>query len=393
MARQIESTPEFHLNYIEPVAGLFHLQMTVLTMLFRAHNGQDDDVNSLNRWMKHLQRDSNMWDPQRNRVKDHRAAQQLFDVVLDAHILAAAATVLEAKNCEELCKQLEVTDWHEAIVKVQKRYSDVRLVTKLRKKAKIDTNGKSDILYENAILFLQQGLVYRDFVNAMRTGDSGRIKHCLTLFMVWLQGTTLNNYALESLHLCFCLKVAWSKELREFWEDSCLANTSGSPKGWQAEDLVGEQIVKAVKEMVHHNNTPANDHHLRNVHSRQVLLTREARNHMSMETGATQYYKHSTTVKSWFDVRSIADILFQEQVYVYNIDRAILEEDGNGPSVSTDLHGLGMVKVWNGTSIERYKAATKRGVLLIDTEERGVMDSEDEEEGAEERGEPMEEVE
>jgi hypothetical protein len=326
--------------------------MTVLTMLFRSHWGQREDVTSLARWHKLLNRSSNIYDSKKKkgRVKDFRACSQLFSAVLEGHILAIVGTQLGVGSVSELCKALEGNNWHKTIRKLKDKFSELTMVGLWRQE-----EAGRDIVHENAVLFLQHGLVYRDFCTAIRNGDSGRVRHCLRLLTTWFQATTLYNYANETIHMLGCFAKAWKTVVTMFWEDHCLVNPSGSPTGWMPDDEFGEQMVKALKEMVIYNNTPANDRYLREVHSRQTMVTRAARNHLAEETGATNYYQHSSNVDTWFEVMNIANILLQEQAFVKKADRGIAVEDEEIPeSVATDLQTVGSRKIWNGTAIERY---------------------------------------
>jgi hypothetical protein len=326
--------------------------MTVLTMLFRSHWGRTEDVTSLARWHKFLNRSSNIYESKKKkgRVTDFRGCSQLFSAVLEGHILAIVGTQLGVGSVAELCEALGENNWHNTIRKLKGKFSELTLVGQWRQE-----EAGRDIVHENAVLFLQHGLVYRDFCTAIRNGDSGRVRHCLRLFATWFQATTLYNYANETIHMLGCFAKAWKKEVTMFWEDHCLVNPSGSPTGWMPDDEFGEQMVKALKDMVVYNNTPATDRYLREVHSRQTMVTRAARNHLAEETGATNYYQHSSNVDTWYEVMNVANILLQEQVFVKKADRGIVVEDEEVPeSVATDLQTVGSRKIWEGAAIERY---------------------------------------
>jgi hypothetical protein len=369
------------LGYIEPVAGLFHLQMNVLTMIFRSHWGRVEDVTSLARWHKFLNRSSNIYDSKKHkkgRVKDFRACSQLFSAVLEAHILAVVGTQLRVSSVHALCKALEEKNWHNTIRKLKKKYSDLTMVGQGRQEG-----AERDVVHENAVLFLQHGLMYRDFCIAIRRGDSGRVRHCLQFFTTWFQATTLYNYANETIHMLACFAKAWKEDVTMFWEDHCLVNPSGSPTGWMPDDEFGEQMVKAVKEMVVYNNTPATDRYLREVHSRQTMVTRAARKHLAEETGATDYYQHSSNVDTWFEVMNVANILLHEQVFVKKAGRGFAAEDDEKipESVATDLQTVGTRKIWEGTAIERYwKYITHAYAYYSGKIHRGEDDGEEEEE-------------
>src|SRR5205814_402146 len=83
--------------------------------------------------------------------------------------------------------------WRKAISAMGKKFGDPLAVYKLRA-----DDGERDLVYENAILFLQHGLLYRRFSRALKTGDSGVVMHCLKYFTLWFlnddRRTSCPNY-------------------------------------------------------------------------------------------------------------------------------------------------------------------------------------------------------
>src|SRR5213083_1094697 len=97
--------------------------------------------------------------------------------------------------------------------------------------------------------------------------------------------------------------------------DCCLVNTSSSPKGFMACDMLGEYIVREHKSTIPSINTPATFRHHRNVISRQIMKLRESRINMSRLSRATEHYQHSSKVNKWQEVRVMADRLLASQVF------------------------------------------------------------------------------
>ena len=299
------------MDYIEAVAGLFHLQMQVLTMIFRAHFGEEHDLGSLRRWITEICRDSTFWIKDKKKIKDFRACQAFFDHILDGHILAVIAESYNATSCKDLCVALEASNWRNAINKITSNIVEFDLVDRLQR----NDFEHRDIPYENAILFVQHGLMYRDFSDAIKMGDSGRVERCLEMFTIWFQATKMHNYASETLHLTACLKKLWSPEFRDFWLKNCIVNSSGKKNGFMPCDLLGEYVVRETKAMIHHNANPKTDNFLRNVIARQVIPLREMRNGMAAAVGATKYHQHSSHVSGWFDIHSVANGLLRNKVF------------------------------------------------------------------------------
>lgn len=83
-----------------------------------------------------------------------------------------------------------------------------------QERIKAGTAVERDVVRENAILLVNLGLLYLDFVDACRGGYSGRVEKCIQCFAVIFQGSSAKNYAGECLHLVACLKKIWKPEFR-----------------------------------------------------------------------------------------------------------------------------------------------------------------------------------
>ena len=68
-----------------------------------------------------------------------------------------------------------------------------------------------DRRYENAILFIQQGMLYREFSNAIEIGVTGMVENLLPFIAVYFQATKKFNYSVLSIHFVACLRKFWSR--------------------------------------------------------------------------------------------------------------------------------------------------------------------------------------
>ena len=150
------------------VTGLFHFQWIIIGLIFRAHERRNDEFGSLVYWMNWIKRKPNMWDMKTKKVKDFHKSSSFLLHLTDAHILAVVATELNVDNWEGIREKMVSVNWRKTVEAVSKRISDPGLVFKLRQEKEEERN----LIYENAILLLQQGLVYRRFCQAIRAEDS-----------------------------------------------------------------------------------------------------------------------------------------------------------------------------------------------------------------------------
>lgn len=62
------------------------------------------------------------------------------------------------------------------------------------------------MIKENALILLNLGFLYLDFINACCSGFSTQVKKCIQYFAVIFQESVAKNYARETMHIIACLK-------------------------------------------------------------------------------------------------------------------------------------------------------------------------------------------
>ena len=67
-----------------------------------------------------------------------------------------------------------------------------------------------DMVFENAVLFLRDALISREFSDAVKAGDSGRVLMVLKAWALGFRGNGRTKYAYEMLHLIHNFTTAWS---------------------------------------------------------------------------------------------------------------------------------------------------------------------------------------
>ena len=69
-----------------------------------------------------------------------------------------------------------------------------------------------DPIYENTILLTWDLLYVVELVDAIQTGDFGRVEYILPTLACLFRGAGSNNYSTEILHFLFNLKEVWTPE-------------------------------------------------------------------------------------------------------------------------------------------------------------------------------------
>jgi hypothetical protein len=197
--------------------------------------------------------------------------------------------------------------------------------------------------------------MYREFSQAIKCGDSGRIEVCLTYFAIWYQATNKAKYAFEALHLVASLKKIWTPEFKTHFLENCLVNQSGKKKGWEPVDKANEHLINDIKNIIDPNSTPSRDRHWRNTQSRNVLFYRELRTNIYFGCGAPQYGTHSSKVKAVKDVKRAAEKLMEWKIFKQEPGRKYCSEDNKDCSIPMDLFGQGQEAMSSGRAIVRYK--------------------------------------
>jgi hypothetical protein len=316
-------------------------------MLFSTHLGDSNDLTSITSWGEYIGRDQRrLWNKQNTNVKDFRACLDLFDTILDGYIIALIAKECGYESAHGLLSNLDQIG-KEALSSAFERLgnllSDYSAVTRMRQMPP----EQRDVVYENMLVFTQQGMVLRTFGRAMRTGDSGIVTDCLAYFTVWFQATNKKNYARETIHWMACIKKLWSPEMKAFWMENCLVNPSGKAEGWMACDFLGEYVVGQVKKMMHPNQTAPMRDLLYNYVSLLIMSFLEVRHKMLKECDVPFSTAHSTKKSTRFEVDKIVERVFEEGILRIQAGRGARKE-------FSDLHGKGIQTLAEFKNIERY---------------------------------------
>ena len=320
-----EAAPERRHKYAQTSAGLLHLYMAVVKLVFNSNLMAGNSARwSLDRWINLLGRDG---DKLRSTLaKDHSSCVDFLETVLDGCLLAIICNRL-FPNCQSAdvfaqnINTKSTEEITETLRSLQSGLSNFETVSNMRLADTADRN----LDLENMLLFVQQALIVRIFGQAMRQGDSGRVVNCISFFTVWFQDSGCFNYASETLRLLVCLRRLWSEDLRRYWE---------------------------VKEMIANNVTPATDSHLRNTLSLLITLMWDARRKIADETDANIFDFHSSKVDSWRDIKLIADDILQSGILA-GVTQDTMEEETQSPA--PDLLMNGMAKLATTGPLDKLK--------------------------------------
>ncbi|KAJ3541714.1 hypothetical protein NM688_g6046 [Phlebia brevispora] len=142
---------------------------------------------------------------------------------------------------------------YEDCAKVVDKFANPKEVSKLRNARKKEekqfansgTTGPrtaGDMVFENAVLFLRDALVLREFCDAIKAGDSGRVILALKQIALMYRGMGRTKYAYEMFHLIHNFTYIWPEPLKKVILDNWLVNTTGKENGFSEIDLLQEHL-------------------------------------------------------------------------------------------------------------------------------------------------------
>ncbi|RPB29288.1 hypothetical protein L211DRAFT_844289 [Terfezia boudieri ATCC MYA-4762] len=218
-------------------------------------------------------------------IRDFKHNQLNFLAKLDA-----IASELEASDFEDLEKKLKKVDnYVELCTRVVQGLFVPRTVRLMREKAELgalaqwkqmlkdkkkkdrlgdelDRNAfvknrvykDRDLVYENALLFLQHYLVIRDLHYNISCCDSGALMKNIEPLCVWFVGGGKHHYAKATANLLIDKEVVWTEEFKYIWYNNILVNLCGRPMKFMGIDKSKDFFLKAVSQNAFLFNTVKN---------------------------------------------------------------------------------------------------------------------------------------
>ncbi|CAO3568653.1 unnamed protein product [Mortierella alpina] len=207
--REDECTPFNRLDWITPVAQLFHMQMALSRTLLRNFRGTDSEHGSLSQLATML--------GGRNRIfsdnPDFHSTDEFLRHVFNATVL---------------------------------RLWDVSIID-----GRLNPEDINDPSSANATLFLREMTLYLELSSAIKVGDIGRIDKALKWLTIVFHAGSNSNYAYELLHFRSCAAHLWDPDTKNAVLASMLVNMSGKRQGWKPTDLYQEHCNRTIKHVYH----------------------------------------------------------------------------------------------------------------------------------------------
>ena len=207
------------------IPGLFHCKIAATNGFLQTYFGHPNrdlkDPASLSSHNTLLQRKPIVL----SSLPPFRTCRDLIFVSLYARVLHCLLKVSGAQSLKSFSDGLTWSVLCSHAEAVADTFTDGRSVDNLRRsrrqmdEAQREAHGtqegpqglSGDMIFENAVLFLRDGLILREFSDAIKSGDSGRVLLVLKLWAFSFRGSGRAKYAYEVLHLIHNITHVWPK--------------------------------------------------------------------------------------------------------------------------------------------------------------------------------------
>ncbi|KAF8064912.1 hypothetical protein FPV67DRAFT_1608385 [Lyophyllum atratum] len=175
-----------------------------------------------------------------------RTCRDLVFVSLYARVLHCLLLVTGCATLEEYTtKTTSWEDFQSDALQIYERFASTSVVDELRHQranCKSKPLDAGDMVFENAVLFMRDALISREFADAIKAGDSGRVLLVLKTWALSFRGSGRTKYAYEMLHVIHNLTHVWPKPIQEIILNNWLLNPTGKPNAFVEMDLVQEHL-------------------------------------------------------------------------------------------------------------------------------------------------------
>ncbi|KII95550.1 hypothetical protein PLICRDRAFT_25991 [Plicaturopsis crispa FD-325 SS-3] len=284
-----------------------------------------------------------------------RTCRDLVFVSLYARVLHLLLLVSQKPTLDDYADTID--SWpilKSHALEIVNRYTDSAAVDEMRWKRETSGAG-GDMVYENAVLFLRDALLSREFTDAIKCGDSGRVVLILKVWALSFRGSGRTKYAHEMLHLCHNIAHVWPKGIRDIVFNNWLVNPSGRPNAWVEVDLMQEHMNFWIKNFYQAHGSSASWDWLGMI-GPCVNILRHLVTSMNNVLGSYHGNRHAAlNLKN--DIPELMRSLADHEVYLEK--GRILDED-DSPTVDIIGAGVRLLTDANTNPLHEYNRAFQR---------------------------------
>ncbi|PPR02988.1 hypothetical protein CVT24_012182, partial [Panaeolus cyanescens] len=328
--------------------GLFHGKMADMHGFFVTHWGKPQcgtrnpgSLNYHNTLLRHLPITVTS-------LPNFRTCRDLVFVSLYARVLHCLLQVSGYPSLSVYVKRVDSWDTLERHAQdILSKYANPSLCHELRQN-RIDDEASGDMVFENAVLFLRDALISREFTDSIKSGDSGRVLLVLKLWAYAFRGSGRTKYAHEMLMLIHNIKNVWPPKITEIVLNNWLLNPTGKANSFVEVDLVQEHMNFWIKTFYKAHGTNSSWEWLA-VISPCVDALRRLASTMKKVIGTDIGTRHAPPDLTR-DIKVLMKSLDDHRVYSVVAGRRLDDDD---PPV-VDIISEGMAKTWGESVIADF---------------------------------------
>ncbi|KAH9011428.1 hypothetical protein EDB83DRAFT_2234081 [Lactarius deliciosus] len=326
------------------IPGLFHCKIAATNGFLQTHFGHPNrdlkDPASLSSHNTLLQRKPIIL----SSLPPFRTCRDLIFVSLYARVLHCLLKVSGAQSLESFSNRLTWTMLHGHAEAVVDTFTDGRTVDNLRCSRRQEDEAQSkahggqergglggDMIFENAVLFLRDGLILREFSDAIKSGDSGRVLLVLKLWAFSFRGSGRSKYAYEVLHLLHNVTHVWPEPVVKIVLNNWLVNPTGKANSFVELDLMQEHLNYWIKNYYQAHGSGASWEWLATI-SPCIEILRRLATEVNSTLGSKQGNRHASADLTK-DIKILMDSLKQNNIYEEVLGRTLGDDESPAPDV------------------------------------------------------------
>ncbi|KAJ3515079.1 hypothetical protein NMY22_g14542 [Coprinellus aureogranulatus] len=335
--------------------GLFHAKMADMHGFFVTHWGKANAgtrnpgcLSFHNTLLRHLPISLTS-------LPSFRTCRDLVFVSLYARVLHCLLLVSGHKSLAEYCEA--VKDWdtlRSHAEKIYQYYASPRNVQGLRDARMRSSATGGDMVLENAILFLRDALISREFTDAVKKGDSGRVLVVLKVLALSYRGNGRSKYAYEMLTFIHNVQKVWPKKIADIILNNWLLNPTGKDNSFVEVDLVQEHMNYWIK-VFYKAHGPNSTWEWLGMISPCVYALRHLATAMKKVLGTDIGTRHAS-VDLRVDIETLMNSLAEHRVYEQVAGRKLDDDDKPVP----DIVAEGLLGLVDGTVLQEYNTMFKK---------------------------------
>ncbi|KAJ7584479.1 hypothetical protein C8J56DRAFT_789516 [Mycena floridula] len=289
-----------------------------------------------------------------------RVCRDLIFVSLYSRVLHCLLHVSGLATIEECATKItSFRQLKQYATEIYTQFTDSKKVDELRweqRQSGAAPPTAGDMVFENAVLFLRDGLISREFADAVKAGDSGRMLLVLKIWALGFQGNGRTKYAYEMLHIIHNLTRVWPKELAAIVLRNWVVNPTGRFNCFIEIDLMQEHNNFWIKTFYKAHGSGASWEWLEMI-SPCVNVLRQLSNTMRDLLGSYQGSTHAPA-----DLRDDIKLLMTslQDHGVYKVQPGRVLDDDDAPVKDVISVGLQALTDSSSNPLDEYNTAFRR---------------------------------